>query len=324
MCTIPCNLCAGKDVVILADKDRKGKPLQTVICKDCGMVWTDPRPDAKATKKFYAEDYRKQYKSIAKPKLKHVYRDMHRAIERYRRIKPLLLPGMKLLDVGAGAGFFPYVARSNGFDISGIEPNEGYAEYAGEEFQLQTKTGFVQDFDFNAGSFDIITINHVLEHLEDPYQTLLRLFSWNKAGGYLNVEVPNIEATYHAPAHKFHIAHLYTFNPENLKLLGEKAGYSVYDTQLIPGTQHINILFQKPEDVKAVSAQQDSYTIPGNYDAIMSVYSKHTTLSHYLSGVPYKRFFKKNLGYLKELTAVRRFKSGKEIADYLLAQQQYK
>ena len=317
LCTIPCNLCGGTDIDILATRDRNRQPLQTVICRACGLVWTDPRPPAEATRKFYAEQYRQQYKATLQPKLKHVYRDMLRAIQRFKRIESLLQPGMHLLDIGAGGGFFPYVVKQKGFAVTGLEPNAGYAGYGREEFQLDIKTGFIQEVDYDQDSFDLITLNHVLEHLEDPWLALTRIRGWLKPGGYLNVEVPNIEATYHAPGNKFHRAHLYNFNPGNLQRLGERAGFLVTDVQIVAGTRHINMMMQRPT-VAASSASGHSYAIPGNNDRIRKICANHTIWAHYLSWQPYVRFLRKMLTYLREQLALRRFKRGRDVADYLL------
>lgn len=316
--TIPCNLCGATDVEVIGETDRKGKPLRSVICRSCGLVWTDPRPGTEATRKFYVDDYRLQYKQTYRPKLKHAYREIHRALQRFQRIEPLLRQGMKVLDVGAGGGFFPYTVRHRGYDVVGIEPNRGYARYAVEELQLEVMAGFLQDQEFTDESFDIITLNHVLEHLEDPAAALLRLLRWNKSGGFLNVEVPNVEATYHAPGHKFHLAHLYTFNPENLQMLGRKAGYLVQDMKLMPGTQHINVIFQKP--VVPVALQNTAgFTIPENRGRIRAIFDRHTPIRHYFSVKPYARFVRKNIGYLQERIAVSKFRGSREIADYLLS-----
>ena len=318
--SIPCNLCGGRHVKVLADRDRNNQPLQTVICLDCGMVWTDPRPSADATRTFYSEKYRRQYKATLKPKMKHVYRDVNRALVRFNRISSLLAPGMKLLDVGAGGGFFPYVVKQNGFTVTGLEPNTGYAQYARDEFELDIRTGFLQDIDFEDDSFDIITLNHVLEHLEDPFAALVRLRGWLRPGGYLNLEVPNIEATYHAPGNKFHLAHLYTFNPANLQRLAEKAGFNVTDLLIVPGTKHINYILQKPER-QPEGQSLVSWAIPGNYEQIKKIYDAHSTLAHYLSPGPYLRLLRKIATYAKENYTVSQFNRGREVADYLISQQ---
>ena len=320
VCSIPCNLCGGRAIEILATRDRNNRSLQTVICHDCGLVWTDPRPSADDTREFYSEKYRRQYKATLQPKMKHVYRDVNRAITRFNRIRSLLVPGMKILDVGAGGGFFPYVVKQNGFAVTGLEPNTGYAEYAREEFQLDIKTGFIQDVDFEKNSFDIITLNHVLEHLEDPYSALCHLRIWLRPGGYLNVEVPNIEATYHAPRKKFHLAHLYSFNPANLRRLAEKAGFTIVDLQIVPGTRHINIILQKPGRQPGEPSSMSS-VLPGNYEQIKNIYDAHTTLAHYLSPGPYLRLLRKIAVYAKEKFTVSRFTRGREVADYVISQQ---
>jgi len=301
---------------VLATRDRRGQPLQTVICKACGLVWTDPRPQADATRKFYAEQYRQQYKATPQPKLKHVYRDMRRAIGRYTRIQPLLRPGMRLLDIGAGGGFFPYVVKQKGYAVSGLEPHAGYAAYGREEFQLDIKSGYIQDVEYELNAFDIVTLNHVLEHLEDPYLALTRILGWLKPGGHLNVEVPNIEATYHAPANKFHQAHLYSFNPATLQRLAQRAGFEVIDTQLVPGTNHVNLILQRPV---VPSPSADPCQLPGNYDRVMKIFFAHTYWSHYRSWRPYLRFVRKLLGYAREQIIVRRFRRGREVGDYLLS-----
>ena len=319
VCSIPCNLCSGRHVKVLATRDRHNQPLQTVICLGCGLVWTDPRPSADATRAFYSEKYRRQYKATIKPKMKHVYRDVNRALVRFNRISSLLAPGMTLLDVGAGGGFFPYVVKRNGYMVTGLEPNNGYAQYARDEFGLDIRTGFLQDIDFEDGSFDIITLNHVLEHLEDPFAALVRLGGWLKPGGYLNLEVPNIEATYHAPRNKFHLAHLYTFNPANLQRLSEKAGFIVKDMKIIPATRHINLILRTHDRQRSGVKTAESWAIPGNYEHIKTIYDAHTTLAHYLSPGPYLRLLRKIAAYTKEKFAVGRFNRGREVADYLIS-----
>lgn len=86
-CTIPCNLCGSLSVETLSLKDRNGYYLRTVICKKCGLIWSDPRPAEENIKKFYLKEYRKEYKGITRPKKKHIYRDSKEAIKRYSFFK---------------------------------------------------------------------------------------------------------------------------------------------------------------------------------------------------------------------------------------------
>ncbi len=315
-CTLACNLCGNETAERIGTTDRDGQPLRTVLCQSCGLVWTDPRPGSAETRKFYAEDYRLQYKSAYVPKRKHVYRETLRAIARYQEVRSLLQPDMQLLDVGCGGGFFPYVARQQGIDAQGIEPNHGFAKYAGETFGVPTNNAFFQDVDHSEESFDLITLNHVLEHVEDPCATLGQLRKWLKTEGYLVVEVPNIEATYHAPQNRFHVGHLYNFNPVNLEYLGAKAGLTLHASKLVTRENHIHLTFKKSG---LGLFRGEDYSIPGNYHRVSKILQRHTALRHYASTVPYTRFVGKQSQYFAERRAVRGDVNPREIADALIA-----
>ncbi|MEM8946724.1 MAG: class I SAM-dependent methyltransferase [Planctomycetota bacterium] len=315
-CTIPCNLCGSDTAERVGTIDRDGQPLRTVLCQSCGLVWTDPRPGRDETRKFYSKDYRLQYKSTYIPKRKHVYRETLRAIARYQEVSTILLPRMKLLDVGCGGGFFPYVASQQGVDAQGVEPNEGFAKYSADTFDVPTTNAFLQDVEFDDESFEFITLNHVLEHVEDPCAILEQLRQWLAFDGYLVVEVPNVEATYHAPQNRYHVGHLYNFSPAVLERLGEKADLSVFGSKLVTGVDHIHVTFRKS---RIAIHDPGDYTLPSNYQRIAKILTSHTPLRHYASPVPYTRFVGKQLQYLNENRAVRGEDAPREIADRLIA-----
>jgi hypothetical protein len=101
-CSIPCNLCGGTEVVHLSNRSRSGKPLRTVICRACGLVWSDPRPHD--TRQFYEEEYRLAYKHTYRPKAKHILRAGKVALSRFEKMKDLLASPKAVLDVGSGGG----------------------------------------------------------------------------------------------------------------------------------------------------------------------------------------------------------------------------
>ena len=190
--SIPCNLCGGAAVSLLASHSRSGAPLRTVICVQCGLVWTDPFPHN--PRSFYEDDYRVSYKDAYSPKPKHIFRAGNVAVSRYRKLARFLPRSHTILDVGSGGGEFAYLLQSLGHDVWGIEPNRGYAEYSIREYGLNVYRGFVQDLKLPKTSpqampstgqpsarsivnqvFDTITIWHVLEHTENPYAVLAKL-----------------------------------------------------------------------------------------------------------------------------------------------------
>jgi len=142
-CSIPCNLCGSTAVSLLANRSRSGKPLRTVICVRCGLVWSDPLPHN--PRRFYEDDYRVSYKGTYSPKPKHILRAGNVAMSHYRRINRFLSEPRVILDVGTGGGEFAYLLQSLGHDVRGIDPNKGYAEYSIREYGLNVLSGFVQD-----------------------------------------------------------------------------------------------------------------------------------------------------------------------------------
>lgn len=279
----PCNLCGSQNRRLIAEKDRDGAALTTVMCEGCGLVYTHPMPSNAEVAQYYGEDYRTSYKGSFRPPLKHTYRSGIRCLERFDRLKEFLSPGVKILDLGAGSGEFTYLLRRRGLDAQGLEPNDGYGTFARDTLGLPIKIGTYETADFEADSFDIITAHHVIEHLVDPTDAFGVLAGWLKPGGVLIGEVPNIDATYHAPATKFHFAHVYNYSPATFIAMAAKAGLACIDLITVPGTQHVNAVFEKGGTAKVKLDLSDGA------QATHQVLSRHTPTGHYFQSAPYRR-----------------------------------
>lgn len=311
-CSIPCNLCGSKIVDTLSLKDKNGDYLRTVICKKCGLIWSDPRPAEEEIKNFYSKQYRKEYKGITKPKKKHVYRDAREAMKRYNYFKEIISRGDSLLDIGAGTGVFIYTMRQLGLNAKGIEPDENHARYAREKIQVPVTTEFAQDIDTEE-SFDIVTLHHVLEHMTNPLWELKKISAILKENGHLIVEVPNAEDIKQDPKNRYHKAHIYTFNPETLAALGNRAGFHVVKKSVAPLHGNILIIFKK------TMKETDNYEIRSNYSKITSMLKSHTNFRHFTSSVPYKKIFVNALVAIQEQIAIRGFEDEKSIINFVIS-----
>lgn len=98
----------------------------------------------------------------------------------------------KLLDVGAGVGCLVASALRYGFSAQGIEVSKWAARFAREEKGLPIRTGLLEDAEFGPDYFDVVVINHVLEHVDDPKGMLAEVRRILKPGGMLVIGVPNI------------------------------------------------------------------------------------------------------------------------------------
>ncbi|MBK7707654.1 MAG: methyltransferase domain-containing protein [Acidobacteria bacterium] len=313
-CSIPCNLCGSTDVEELSLVDRDSSYLRTVICTNCGLVWSDPRPDADAIKNYYTKDYRIAYKGRYTPKLKHVYRAGDIAKSRYSAVKNLLSPSDSILDVGAGGGEFVYLMRELGFDARGIEPNEGYGNYAKDELGLPVEIGFIQQATLPDDFYHLVTIHHVLEHLDDPRAVLEKVRRSMRENGVLAIEVPNVEGVCFAPRQRFHNAHLYSFNSTTLRLIGESAGFSIESQGQSEDGGVITAIFRKTtaSPVKATIESE-------NFNRIASVVRSHSARSYYSSKWPYTRRLDKLRRYFNEREAIRSAKNGREVLESVFA-----
>lgn len=100
----------------------------------------------------------------------------------------------KLLEIGAVNGIFLDSARDFGFEVTGVEPADGYAEYARREFGLDVRSGFIETVELPDSEFDVVCAFHVFEHISGPGDALARIHSAMKPGGLLFLEFPNIES----------------------------------------------------------------------------------------------------------------------------------
>ena len=218
-----CPISGSTDAVLVSSKDRHGKPLRNVMCQESGLIYVDPVP-FENTEEFYQTEYRKSYKGVHRPRPKHVYRAGKIALERYSRLSGLLSPSANCLDAGSSSGEFVYLLKSRSHNAQGVEANIPYAEYSQSQLEIQVSISPFSEFKTEE-KFDLITMFHVLEHLEHPVRDLSHLGNLLKPGGYFVIEVPNILYPDMAFSHKWHPGHLFSFSAQTLSMLMQKAGF---------------------------------------------------------------------------------------------------
>ncbi|MCA8997367.1 MAG: methyltransferase domain-containing protein, partial [Planctomycetaceae bacterium] len=304
-----CPLCSSSQSETLARKGRAGEDLQTVLCTSCGLVFSSPIPTPDEVAQFYAKEYRRSYKGVASPKLKHVYRAGMRALDRLPQVQKFCPAGGCVVDIGSGGGEFLYLLKSRGYDASGVEPDEGYGGFSIREYGIDVQIGPFDRCELPQETFDLATANHVVEHLCDPVSVFRGIWQALKMDGHFIVEVPNVESTYHAPHHKWHFAHIFNFNPIAMENLGRKTGFRVVETILQPGTQHVNVVFQKVAD-----APRPQYC-SSNADRVRSSLSAYSNSDHYLSLMPLKRALSNLSRTWKEQAAVDSTLNAREMLD---------
>ena len=219
----PCAITGSKSAIVICQKDRHGKALRNVISKKSGLIFVDPVP-FKSTEDFYKTEYRKSYKGVHQPKPKHIYRAGRIALQRFSRVEKYLPDSASCLDAGSSSGEFVYLLKNRGFNAVGVEANIPYAKYSQLELQIPVTISPFSQFTTKQ-KFDLITMFHVLEHLEFPERDLAHLRQFLKPNGYFIIEVPNILYPNMSFLHKWHPGHLFSFTDQTLSLIMEKAGF---------------------------------------------------------------------------------------------------
>ncbi|MBI3079602.1 MAG: class I SAM-dependent methyltransferase, partial [Deltaproteobacteria bacterium] len=113
---------------------------------------------------------------------------------RARRVAALLGRPGRILDIGVGRAKFLATLSDWGWEVYGTEFSEASARFAREQLGLRVAIGDVAVAGHKDGSFDVITLWHVLEHLRDPAGTLRECRRLLRPGGFLVVAVPNADS----------------------------------------------------------------------------------------------------------------------------------
>lgn len=230
-----CPCCESRSARIVSMIDGKTKEhLITIACEVCGLGRIDPLPSEFELEKWYKEKYRQAYKGIKKPKLKYVLRAGRNAMERYRWLNENITMTNSdnindtVLDIGSSSGEFVSLMKGLGFNAVGIEPHQGYADYAAKEHGLKILSGSLNEQvdSFEKRSLSLVTMFHVLEHLPDPVKSLKKIGGLLKQNGYIYIEVPNATRMT-SPHYMFFKAHTLYFTHQTLINLLVKSGFEV-------------------------------------------------------------------------------------------------
>jgi 2-polyprenyl-3-methyl-5-hydroxy-6-metoxy-1,4-benzoquinol methylase len=153
-------------------------------CEDCGYVFDSPRPTATEVARFYSRPAK--YDSWLKEERGRdgLWR------RRLNKLLPYKAEG-SLLDVGAGIGQFLHHAQPFFTQVAGTEVSESAIRIAREKYGINLFAGQIEELDLPLGSFDNITLFHVLEHVSDPMRLIRRCCELLRPRGVLAIAVPN-------------------------------------------------------------------------------------------------------------------------------------
>lgn len=199
-----------------------GESFDLVHDTDLDFLKTFPQPQVEELPKYYESQ---EYISHTDEK-RGLISSLYQLVKKWSLQKKakLILQQLgdvgSLLDVGAGTGDFLKVAKEKGWQVHGMEPNKNAAKLALEKgIDLKASLN-----DFEGKQFDVVTLWHVLEHIPDLEETILKLAALVKPQGALIIAVPNFKSFDARHYGKFWAAydvprHLWHFSKESMKNL---------------------------------------------------------------------------------------------------------
>ncbi|MGC1456585.1 MAG: class I SAM-dependent methyltransferase [Nitrospirota bacterium] len=293
--TIPCNLCSGSDTELLFGITDNSTGLEQkfnlVRCRSCDLVYVNPRPIRDVISRYYPQDsyyaYHFQDQNTLKRRIRNYVleaqggyahsgkddlfvRVIGKMLATLTRNQILMfapsLPNGKALDVGCGCGDLLLWLQGHGWgEVRGVELSPGAADLANKN-GLNVFCGELINANYPDRYFDFITLNHVLEHVHDPMQTLKEIHRILKPDGLLVVGVPNfgsfenIVFGRHQSILKEVPRHLYHFSRQTMTRMLDQSGFTVARTAgktfFIPSVnrQSLRIIIENESKAKFLRA----------------------------------------------------------------------
>lgn len=220
-------------------------------CEQCGLLFTEPRPNQNEIGKYYQSEEYYSHQKNKKGFIPQIYESI-KAINLKNKVNMAIegKPNGKLLDIGCGVGDFLVQVKNKGWEIKGIEPSKEAKEIAKERIGFlplnPSESSIMPD-----NSFDVITMWHVLEHVEDLKQQTTELFRLLKPEGRLVIALPNYKS-YDCEYYKDKWAawdvprHLNHFSPTCIQNIMTSVGFKYQDEKkLIWDAYYISFLSEK-------------------------------------------------------------------------------
>jgi SAM-dependent methyltransferase len=205
-----------------------GHPLH--VCPRCGLEFLHPQPDDAELARIYGRHY---YDAWGQDDDGAAARALKMATFRRRIAAAHLAPAARILDVGAGTGYFLEAARESGLDAYAVELSDyGAARCAAIVGAGRVHHGQLDDArfaDFAPGLFDAVFMSDLLEHVRDPHATLAAAARRLAAHGVLVITTPWTGSLSHRLSGRrwlhYKPEHLFYFGAGNLPRLLARHGF---------------------------------------------------------------------------------------------------
>ena len=196
-----------------------------VKCKNCGMIYENPRFPEAVILKSYMSSQEGGHDSQYLMRIESFYRALH-SLQSYLPPK-----GGTILDIGTAGGAFLEASKRFGYKATGLEPSDFLVEQ-GKKRGLQIEKGTIENLPFEQESFDLVCLWDVIEHLTHPKEALLKIKPLLKNGGVLLINYPDIGTRMASIAGRrfwwLLSVHLHYFTRDTIKKICSFSGFEAF------------------------------------------------------------------------------------------------
>jgi len=234
-----CALCQSADQAVYIPEFHLHSKRNILKCRNCGLVFIQDLPQDKLDDTYWDvkdsgeftiyDDTRDEAENDFIKKLE--------VVDQLQKHKGILL------DVGCGTGNFLVIANKDGWQVLGVEISHAAVEYVRKNFSFDIHEGPIENSKIASESLDVVTMWDVIEHIQNPNETLVAVRRIIKKGGVLVVETPDQRSffkiictfLYKLSRRKFsyllnyvyYVPHYFFYNQITLRKILEKHGFRV-------------------------------------------------------------------------------------------------
>jgi SAM-dependent methyltransferase len=233
----PCNLCGVDDATVIYGPGVAQRS-QIVRCNRCGLMYASPR--AKEPDHVEIAEYDPNWDAITHQPQRYIKERLQvRDYARTRALLNRLYPDRgKLLEIGSGYGFLLAEFKKDGWDVQGVEPNGFCCRYTRATHGIEAFSCILEDAGLADQSFDVVLLNHVIEHMDDPLRTLREINRVLKLNGHFIVETPRYDTLMFKLLGRRERSlncngHIYFFTTRTLQNFYQAAGFQLIELDYV-------------------------------------------------------------------------------------------
>ncbi len=219
-------ICHSDKFNKVIDYDRHGLWQPVVICKECGLIQNNPQLLDEEYAAFYSSDlYRKIYSGddylvSAKDR----YADTNQIFD---TLEPIMKERSftSIIEFGCGGGGNLLPFQNSNYEVVGYDYSTDLIKLGKAEYDLDLRQGSFNEIK-ELGRYDVLILNHVVEHFTDLENNIRELTRLIKPDGIIYIGIPNIDVINRG---QFQNAHTFYFTERTFCHYMQKFGLEVIE-----------------------------------------------------------------------------------------------